>query len=190
MSDSDSRAAAGTAEGQGPVEIDEEIARHLENKREELFEKFDIRDAFPPSVLEEAERRTEEVQAEIEAEIDDRRDLRDKITWTTDPIDAQDFDDALSIEESEDAYHLWVHIADVTHYVHPDTEMWNEALQRGNTVYLPAYTVHMLPEILAETVCSLVPGEDRLAHTVEMTIDRDTLSFEEVDIYKSVIKSD
>jgi ribonuclease R len=68
--------------------------------------------------------------------------------------------------------------------------MWAEAVKRGNTVYLPAYTVHMLPPILAETVCSLVPNEDRLAHTVEMHISRETLSFESVDIYKSVINSD
>jgi ribonuclease R len=68
--------------------------------------------------------------------------------------------------------------------------MWDEAVERGNTVYLPAYTVHMLPPVLAETVCSLVPEEDRLAHTVEMTLDAETLSFEEIDIYKSVIHSD
>jgi ribonuclease R len=189
MSDSE-QADAGTAEEQGPVEIDEEMARHLANKREELFEKFEIPDGFPPEVLEEAEARTEGVEAEIQAELDERRDLRDLTTWTTDPVDAQDFDDALSVEERDDEYVLWVHIADVTHYVSPDTEMWTEAVTRSNTVYLPAYTVHMLPPILAETVCSLVEGEDRLAHTVEMHLDRETLGYEEIDIYKSVIHSD
>ncbi|WP_436936272.1 RNB domain-containing ribonuclease [Halovenus marina] len=189
MSDSE-QADAGTAEEQGPVEIDEEMARHLANKREELFEKFEIPDGFPPEVLEEAEARTEDVEAEIQAELDERRDLRDLTTWTTDPIDAQDFDDALSVEERDDEYVLWVHIADVTHYVSPDTEMWTEAVTRANTVYLPAYTVHMLPPILAETVCSLVEGEDRLAHTVEMHLDKETLGYEEIDIYKSVIHSD
>ncbi|HKL28391.1 MAG TPA: ribonuclease R family protein [Natrialbaceae archaeon] len=186
----DAQAQAGTTEGQGPVEIDEEMARHLENKREELFEKFEIPDAFPEEVMVEAERRTEDVQAEIQDEIDEREDLRDMTTWTTDPIDAQDFDDALSIEEREDEYVLWVHIADVTHYVTPDTEMWEAAKRRANTVYLPAYTVHMLPPMLAETVCSLVPNEDRLAHTVEMHLDKDTLSYETIEIYKSVINSD
>ena len=78
----------------------------------------------------------------------------------------------------------------MTHYVHPDSAMWEEAVQRGNTVYLPSYTIHMLPPTLAETVCSLVPDEDRLAHTVEMELDPETLSFEEIDIYKSVIRSD
>ena len=184
------QAQAGTAEGQGPVEIDEELARHLANKREDLFEKFELRDDFPPEVLEEARDRTEDVQAEIESEIDDRADLRDMPTWTTDPVDAQDFDDALSIDVRDDEIVLWVHIADVTHYVHPDSEMWAEALKRANTIYLPAYTVHMLPPVLAETVCSLVPHEDRLAHTVEMHLDPETLSYETIDIYKSVVRSD
>jgi len=186
----DEQAAAGTPEGQGPVEIDEELARHLENKREELFEKFEIPDGFPPEVLEEAKARTEDVGAEIEAEIDERRDLREMTTWTTDPIDAQDFDDAISIEHRDDEIVLWVHIADVTHYVNPDTAMWSSAVERANTVYLPGYTVHMLPPILAETVCSLVPNEDRLAHTVEMHLDPETLSYENIEIYKSVIRSD
>jgi len=130
------------------------------------------------------------VYEEIEAEIDERKDLRDLTTWTTDPIDAQDFDDAISIEREEGAYRLWVHIADVTHYVTPDTAMWEEAVKRANTVYLPDYTIHMLPPVLAETVCSLVPEEVRLAHTVEMEIDDETLSFEDIEIYKSVINSD
>ncbi|MFD1587767.1 RNB domain-containing ribonuclease [Halorientalis brevis] len=184
------QAEAGTAEGQGPVEIDAEMARHLANKREELFEKLDIRDEFPQAVLDEAKERTEDVQQEIEDEIDDREDLRDMTAWTTDPVDAQDFDDAISIDVRDDEIVLWVHIADVTHYVHPDSEMWTEALERANTVYLPGYTIHMLPPILAETVCSLVPHEDRLAHTVEMHLDPETLSYETIDIYKSVIRSD
>ncbi|MFC7224825.1 ribonuclease R family protein [Halalkalicoccus sp. GCM10025322] len=186
----DAQSEAGTVEGQGPVEISEELARHLENKREELFEKFEIPDEFPPEVIEEAETRTEGVQAEIESEVDERQDLRDLTTWTTDPIDAQDFDDAISVEEREEEYVLWVHIADVTHYVTPETSMWSSAVERANTVYLPAYTVHMLPPTLAETVCSLVADEDRLAHTVEMHLDKETLSYETIDIYKSVIRSD
>ena len=187
---SDRQAAAGTPEGQGPVEIDDELARHLSNKRADLFEKFEIPDGFPPAVLEEAKTMAEDVTGEIRGELDSRTDLRQVPTWTTDPIDAQDFDDALSIEEHDDHYVLWVHIADVTHYVTPDSAMWEEARRRGNTVYLPGYTVHMLPSTLAETVCSLVPKEDRLAHTVEMKLDRETLGYDSIDIYKSVIHSD
>ena len=180
----------GSAEDQGPVTISEALADRLEDKREELFEEFEIRDEFPPGVVREAESRTEGVHEEIADAVEERRDLRDLTTWTTDPVDAQDFDDAISIEREDDAYRLWVHIADVTHYVTPETAMWEEAVERANTVYLPDYTIHMLPPILAETVCSLVPNEDRLAHTVEMEIDDETLSFEDVSIYKSVINSD
>jgi ribonuclease R len=187
---SNDQAYAGTAEGQGPVQITPAVAERLEEKRESLFAEFEIRDGFPAAVLREAEERTEDVQQEIQDEVDERQDLRDLTTWTTDPADAQDFDDAISIDVNDETYTLWVHIADVTHYVHPESEMWAEAVKRGNTVYLPAYTIHMLPPTLAETVCSLVPNEDRLAHTVEMTLDKETLSFENIDIYKSVIESD
>ncbi|EMA39945.1 RNB domain-containing ribonuclease [Halococcus hamelinensis] len=183
-------AAAGTIEAQGPVEIDEELARHIENKREELCEKFGVSDEFPQAVLDEAEERTGDTEADIADELDHREDLRDLTTWTTDPVDARDFDDALSIEKRDEEYVLWVHIADVTHYVDPESEMWAEAVRRANTVYLPDHTIHMLPAELAETVCSLVPDEDRLAHTVEMHLDRETLSYETIDIYKSVIRSD
>ncbi|MGB9986684.1 RNB domain-containing ribonuclease [Salarchaeum japonicum] len=187
---SDEQAAAGTPDGQGPVRVPQDLADRLESKREDLFEKFGIEDAFPPEVVEEAEARTEGVQQEIQDELGEREDLREMTTWTTDPVDAQDFDDAISVEEREDEYVLWVHIADVTHYVTPDTEMWESAVTRANTVYLPGYTVHMLPPVLAETVCSLVPNEDRLAHTVEMHLDKETLGYETIDIYKSVIHSD
>ncbi|WP_248515516.1 RNB domain-containing ribonuclease [Salinarchaeum laminariae] len=177
-------------DNQGPVCIDDELARHVENKRDELLEKFEIPDGFPPEVLEEAEARTEDVGSEIEGEAEERQDLRDLTTWTVDPVDAQDFDDAISIQREGDDYRLWVHIADVTHYVHPDSAMWDSAVERANTVYLPGYTVHMLPPVLAETVCSIVPNEDRLAHTVEMELDGETLSYENIEIYKSVVRSD
>ncbi|MFB6162811.1 MAG: RNB domain-containing ribonuclease [Halococcoides sp.] len=186
----DDTAEAGTAEAKGPVEIDEELARHLENKREELFEKFGIPDEFPEAVRDEAEDLTDDVQSDVDAELPEREDLRDLTTWTTDPVDAQDFDDAISIERRDDAIVLWVHIADVTHYIRPETAIWDSAVERANTVYLPGYTVHMLPPILAETVCSLVPNEDRLAHTVEMHLDPDDLGYESIEIYKSVVRSD
>jgi ribonuclease R len=190
MTDDDAQAAAGTAEEQGPVEIDPELARHLENKREELLEKFELHDELPPDVIEEAKQWTDGVEAEIEAELTERADLRDRTTWTTDPVDAQDFDDAISVREDDDEYVLWVHIADVTHYVTPDTRTWAAAIERGNSIYFPGHTIHMLPRILAETVCSLVPEKDRLAHTVEMHLDKEDLSYETIEIYKSVINSD
>ncbi len=113
-----SQSEAGTAAGQGPVEISVDLARRLQEKREELFEEFGIRDAFPPAVRQEAKARTEDVNEEIQDELDSRTDLRELTTWTTDPVDAQDFDDALSIRENDETYTLWVHIADVSHYVY------------------------------------------------------------------------
>ncbi len=190
MSNTESQGAAGTAERQGPVEIDSELARHLENKREELLEKFELHDELPPDVIEEAKQWTDGIEAEVEAELGERVDLRDQTTWTTDPVDAQDFDDAVSVREDADEYVLWVHIADVTHYVTPDTRTWEAAIERGNSIYFPGHTIHMLPRILAETVCSLVPEEDRLAHTVEMHLDKEHLGYENIEIYKSVINSD
>ncbi|MFB6228259.1 MAG: RNB domain-containing ribonuclease [Halobacteriales archaeon] len=190
MTDADAQAAAGTAEKQGPVEIDPELVRHLENKREELLEKFELHDELPPDVIEEAKQWTDGVEDEVGTELAERADLRDLTTWTTDPVDAQDFDDAISIREDDEEYVLWVHIADVTHYVTPDTRTWKAAIERGNSIYFPGHTIHMLPRILAETVCSLVPEEDRLAHTVEMHLDKEDLGYESIEIYKSVVNSD
>ena len=110
---------SGTAEAQGPVQVTQRLDEALAEKREDLFEEFGIADGFPPEVLAEAKERTQGVDDEIEEAIDDREDLRELTTWTTDPIDAQDFDDAISVRDDGDEYHLWVHIADVTHYVHP-----------------------------------------------------------------------
>jgi len=80
---SDDEPKQGSAEDQGPVTITEALADRLADKREELFEEFEIRDEFPPAVLREAEARTEGVYEEIEAEIDERKDLRELTTWTT-----------------------------------------------------------------------------------------------------------
>ncbi|HKJ58301.1 MAG TPA: ribonuclease R, partial [Halobacteriales archaeon] len=76
MTDREAQAEAGTAEAQGPVEIDPELARHVENKREELLEKFELHDQLEPSVIEEAQARADGVEAEIQAEADEREDLR------------------------------------------------------------------------------------------------------------------
>ncbi len=174
---------------QGPVEVTPDLADRIEARRDELLEKFEIPEEFPEDVLEEAEAMTDDIEADVDAALDERTDLRELTAFTVDPVDAQDFDDAISIQREGNDYRLWVHIADVTHYVHPGTVLWDAAYRRATSVYLPGHTIHMLPPVLAETVCSLVPKEARLAHTVEMEIDGESLSFETVDIYKSVIRS-
>ena len=98
-----------------------------------------------------------------------RRDLRDLPTFTIDPPSARDFDDAISAEVLDDgAVRVWVHIADVSAYVKPGSALDREALRRSNSVYVPGLVEPMLPETLSNGACSLVPGEDRLAVTVEL----------------------
>ncbi|MDY6780285.1 MAG: ribonuclease R family protein [Halobacteria archaeon] len=179
-----------------PPKIDDETRERMEEKLDEVLEEHEIPREFPEAALHEVDEITDGYHESIaeEAEKDERRDLRDLLTFTCDPKRAQDFDDAISIERSDDndegvEWTLWVHIADVSHYVTPDTQLYEAAKRRANSVYLPGHTVHMLPPQLAETVCSLVPYEDRLAHTVRMELN-DELSFEEIDIFKSVIRSD
>jgi ribonuclease R len=114
--------------------------------------------------------------AEAEAAVDDpfaaddRVDLRELPTFTIDPNDAQDFDDAISARREDGHYRVWVHIADVSAYLRPGGPLEREALRRGTSVYVPGAVEPMLPEALAARACSLRPGEERLAVTVEMEV--------------------
>jgi ribonuclease R len=99
-----------------------------------------------------------------------REDLRDLATVTIDGVDAKDFDDAISVERVNGHFRLWVHIADVTHYVQPESLLDKEARRRGNSVYLPGTVAPMLPAQLSEDVCSLRPGEEKATVTVEMDV--------------------
>lgn len=101
-----------------------------------------------------------------------RMDLRDIFTVTMDGRDSKDFDDAISIERNEDKYDLYVHIADVAHYVKKHTAIDDDAYARGNSTYLYNIVVPMLPEELSNGICSLNPHEERLAITCKMTIDK------------------
>ncbi len=115
---------------------------------------------FPQSVIKMANKISEEI---TEEEIQKRRDFRKIPTFTIDPSDAKDFDDALSIRQLENGnWEVGVHIADVTHYVKPDTILDREALERGTSVYLVDRVVPMLPEKLSNHICSLTPHEDKL----------------------------
>jgi ribonuclease R len=172
----------------GDEKLDAETRERIEQKLDEIKEEYDIPKAFPKEARREVDEITDGFRDEIEEGGEDRVDLRALTTFTCDPKRAQDFDDAITINETEDGWRLWVHIADVSHYVTPDTELYGEAKRRASTVYFPGHTVHMLPPDLAETVCSLVPNEERFAHTVEMLID-ENYSFENIDIYKSIIES-
>lgn len=128
-----------------------------------------LRDAFPASVVREAET----VSARV-GEPGAREDLRGLLILTIDPIRARDFDDALSLQvDARGQRVLGVHIADVSHYVTPGSALDAEARKRGNSVYLPDKVLPMLPEQLSNGACSLKPDEDRLTFSVFMTVDDD-----------------
>ena len=115
---------------------------------------------FPKNIEEEALKLSIEITKE---EIKKRRDMRTDLTFTIDPKDAKDFDDALSFTQLENGnYEIGVHIADVSHYVQPNTELDKEAYGRATSVYLVDRVVPMLPEMLSNGVCSLRPNEEKL----------------------------
>ncbi len=123
---------------------------------------------FPKEVEAEAEQIPTEI---LESEIQMRRDFRDVPTFTIDPADAKDFDDALSFSKLENGYYeIGVHIADVTHYVKPNTKLEKEAYKRATSVYLVDRVVPMLPEKLSNQVCSLRPKEDKLTFSAVFEI--------------------
>ena len=99
-----------------------------------------------------------------------RIDLRDMLLFTIDGASSKDFDDAVSIEKIDNGWRLGVHIADVSHYVRPYSPIDKEAMLRGTSLYLPGCTVPMLPEILSNDLCSLMPDKDRLAMSLLMEI--------------------
>lgn len=126
---------------------------------------------FPKEVIDESELIPEEIS---ESEIKSRRDMRSATTITIDPVDAKDFDDAISIDMRDpNNIQVGVHIADVGHYVKPGTELDKEAFKRATSVYLVDRCVPMLPERLSNGICSLKPNVDRLAFSVVLTLDKD-----------------
>jgi ribonuclease R len=128
-----------------------------------------LRRRFDPAV-ERAARKASEQPPNGEAGA--RRDLRDLPTFTIDPPTARDFDDAISAERLDDgAIRVWVHIADVSAHVTPGSLVDREAYRRGTSVYVPGKVEPMLPEALSNQACSLVPGQDRLAVTVELELE-------------------
>jgi len=122
-----------------------------------------------PEAMQEAARIPDTISPQ---EIDLRRDFRDILTFTIDPEDAQDFDDALSVRSLENGHlEIGVHIADVTHYLKPDSALDRAAFDRSTSVYLVDRCNPMLPEKLSNNLCSLVPEQDRLTFSAVFTFD-------------------
>lgn len=128
-----------------------------------ILRNYGFNECFPVEVLKASEK--------IVYEPAERKDMRDIITITIDGDDAKDFDDAISLEKIENGYRLYVHIADVSHYVKGGGVIDAEALNRTTSVYFPGSVFPMLPETISNGVCSLRPGEDKFTVTVVMDID-------------------
>lgn len=139
---------------------------------------------FPQSVL----KRAEELASEPWS-LEGREDLRNLLTITIDPVDARDFDDAVSLVIEDDIRTLYVHIADVAHYVVSGSQLDDEAEIRGTSVYLPDRVLPMLPQVLSNGACSLKPDEERPTRTVVMKFDGSGERLE-FTIVPSVIRSD
>lgn len=145
-----------------------------------------LKNAFPEGVERDAANIPREISDSV---IASRKDIRDEIVFTIDPWDAKDFDDALSIKRLENGnWYLGVHIADVTHYLKQDTALDEEAVSRATSVYLVDRVIPMLPEVLSNGVCSLVPNEDRLTYSCFMEINPDGVVVD-YEIAETVIHS-
>ncbi len=147
---------------------------------------YDLPDGFPASVLREAEAIPQRVRDE---ETVGRMDLRGKVTVTIDGENARDFDDAVSIEERDGGYTLWVSISDVGHYVKPGAHLDKEAYRRGTSVYFPDRVIPMFPPKLSNGICCLHPHMDRLTLTAALRFDREG-NLADCEVFKSVIRSD
>jgi ribonuclease R len=136
-----------------------------------IIQEYGLPTEFPQDVLDEAEGISREI---TEREIKKRRDFRKVPTFTIDPVDAKDFDDALSFREVDmGCYEIGIHIADVSHYVRPETSIDAEAYSRGTSIYLVDRVIPMIPEYLSNDICSLKPFEDRLCFSVVVTMNKD-----------------
>ncbi len=136
-----------------------------------VMAKYDLPDAFPTEVEEEAER---VARRPGPRDLEGRTDFRGWTTVTIDPATARDHDDAVAVERSKDGgWRLAVHIADVAHYVREGGPLDEEAYLRGTSVYFPDRVVPMLPHALSDEVCSLVDGEDRLTQSVVIELGAD-----------------
>lgn len=134
-----------------------------------IMAEFGLPFEYPQEVEDEANLIPEEISPE---EIKNRRDMRDIPTFTIDPADAKDFDDAISYRVLENGnLEIGVHIADVTHYVKPKTKLEKEAYERATSVYLVDRTIPMLPERLSNGLCSLRPNEDKLTFSCVFEMD-------------------
>lgn len=151
-----------------------------------ILSKYELKEHFPEPVMQQVESMPEQVSA---AACKGRKDCRGQLTFTIDPDDAKDFDDALSIEAlPEDLLKVGIHIADVAAYVPAKSPLDIEAQKRGNSTYLVGSVIPMLPHQLSNGLCSLIEGADRLTKSCFITFDRES-EIVEVSFSNTVIHS-
>lgn len=179
-----------SSENQNPIgEIIEILGKPGDHNTEmhAIIAEFGFANKFPVEVEREAEKIEDKISKD---EIAKRRDFRKITTFTIDPVDAKDFDDALSIQTLKDGtFEIGVHIADVSHYVAPGGLLDNEAYERATSVYLVDRTIPMLPEKLSNGVCSLRPNEEKLTFSAVFKINAEAQILD-TWIGKTVIYSD
>lgn len=152
-----------------------------------VIRRYELPESFPASVRNAARRAINNFDSD---DFTGREDLRKLLTITIDPVDARDFDDAITLEHLDDGHvRLGVHIADVAHFVKPGGVLDHEAYQRSTSVYLPRRVVPMLPEVLSNGVCSLQPDENRYALSAFITYSP-TAKVVKTWFARSVIRSD
>ncbi len=149
-----------------------------------VIKQYDLPLEFPEKVISE----TMLLKNNINAEISHRKDKRNLLTITIDPASAKDYDDAISLQEKDRKFILYIHIADVAHYVKQNSAIFQEAVKRGNSYYFPKKVLPMLPEKLSNKICSLRPFEDKLTITQETVFDKNFQILSQ-NSYESVIRS-
>ena len=165
------------------------IGKSGENDTEihSIIHDFNLPTSFPKSVLTETHNLLDKISNE---ELKKRKDLRNIKTFTIDPDDAKDFDDALSIRRNNnDSFSVGIHIADVSHFFSNKTEINKEAEKRATSVYLVDRTIPMLPEKLSNDLCSLKPNTDRLTFSVLFDVNIKA-EIKNIWIGKTIIHSD
>ena len=166
-----------------------EILGHIDDPDIEL-KKIAIKNNFKVNFSKDAIKQADSIKETVqEDELEGRLDLRDKLIYTIDDDHTKDMDDAISIEINDKGnYVIGVHIADVSHYIRPNTPLFNEAMQRGNSLYMLNTVIPMLMHKLSNGICSLNPNVDRLTISCIAEVDKNG-NIVDYDIKKSVINS-
>ena len=176
-------------EGKNPEWRIIESLESLPKWREDIYKiafEMGARKSFPDSVMSYVNSLSKNISPE---DISGRKDLREILTYTIDGAESKDLDDAISLEQTESGYVLYVSIADVTHYTQENSVLDREARKRGTSIYLCDQVIPMLPAELSNGLCSLNPHEDKLTLTCEMHISA-KWCITHSEVYESIISSD